>query len=669
MRPLFTHRISGALTVAALLTLGAAGSASAATYCVSNAGMGPPSCPLGADTSKTFAQAIAAAQLTTSTADTIQLAPGTYTDQTGHDFSFDSGNGGAPNPTNDLTIKGAGTALTTVAQGAAHASSNVITFSQPTAAADQDVDDLTISMPPGFSADGLFDPTDVHRVNLIAKGAMSGTALRMANRGTFDHMDIELPLTGGAAALEQPGVSVTVSDSTITADRITTNFNASEDVLRNLRLHCDSGGLVMTLSNTGATNAATIDNVQILMDGSGTAIGATSTSGTARLNVTNVTLFGKNVLGSTGIAATTTAANPTTVNVANSIVVDFADPFAAFPAAGAATVNAANSIMFPNAFYVGGPSGAVNIDSSVLITRPHLLSQGGLLYPLYPSPAIDLGDPLKTNVTTDLLGQPRTVDGNGDGDALPDAGAIEYQHRPPTVTATAATPFAINSPIAFQGTASDPDPGDQVAATWSFSDGATAAALSPLHAFSAGGPFTATLTATDSSGLTGQAQVAGTIATAKSATTTGDTVRPVVTAARFDPRTFRASRSAGTATIAAAKTKRPPIGSRLRFTLSEPASASIVIETRRRGRMTRTGTTRVCKARSKANTTGKACTYYAPRSKLKRVHLTAGADAIAFSGRITGRPLAPGAYRATVAPTDAAGNAGAAVSAMFTISR
>src|SRR5262249_4709151 len=131
-----------------------------------------------------------------------------------HDFDFDSGNGGAPNALNDLTIQGAGPTLTTIAQSAGHASSNVITFSQSSTAADQEVDDLTVSMPPGFSAVGMFDPSGVHNVNFVAQGAMSGTALRMANRGTFDHMNIALPLTGGASALSQPNVSGTVAGTT-----------------------------------------------------------------------------------------------------------------------------------------------------------------------------------------------------------------------------------------------------------------------------------------------------------------------------------------------------------------------------------------------------------------------------------------------------------------------
>ena len=149
------------------------------------------------------------------------------------------------------------------------------------------------------------------------------------------------------------------------------------------------------------------------------------------------------------------------------------------------------------------------------------------------------------------------------GTAPPDAGVIEYQRRPPTATATAVGPFVLGTPTAFQGTADDLDPGDSVTTAWAFSDGTAATALAPAHTFDLAGPFTATLTATDSAGLTATAQATGTIAPRPPATSTStlpvtppptDTTKPVVSGARFDPKTFRAS-SANTATSAAAKKK------------------------------------------------------------------------------------------------------------------
>jgi hypothetical protein len=46
-----------------------------------------------------------------------------------------------------------------------------------------------------------------------------------------------------------------------------------------------------------------------------------------------------------------------------------------------------------------------------------------------------------------------------------------------------------------------------------------------------------------------------------------------------------------------------------------------------------------------------------------------GANSFKFTGRLGGRKLAPGTYRLTGVPTDAAGNRGLARYARFTIAR
>ena len=389
------RRIPGMVVVTALLSLAAADAAGAQTYCVNNAAMVPPSCPVGADSTKTFPQALAAAEASTTTADTILLAPGTFTDASGTDFDFDSG----PNATNDLTITGAGTGLTTLTQSPADLTDSILTFSAATAVADAQITDLTVSLPPGFTAFGLFDPTDVHRVNFVAQGATSGTALRLSNRGTFDHMDIEMPLTGGATALAQPNVSVTVTDSTIVADKITAQFVASNDVFRNLRVHAGSSGFLLNLSDGNPTDVTTFDNVQIQLDGAGSAINATAGFNVARVNATNVTINGRDVAGSQGIVATSTAAGTATVNLSNSIVAHVEHPLVVSHNTNNATINAVSSVVLPNAPLNSGSTGlgvVVATAPSVAFAEPHLLvAPDGLLYPRFDFPAIDHGDPSK----------------------------------------------------------------------------------------------------------------------------------------------------------------------------------------------------------------------------------------------------------------------------------
>jgi hypothetical protein len=106
----------------------------------------------------------------------------------------------------------------------------------------------------------------------------------------------------------------------------------------------------------------------------------------------------------------------------------------------------------------------------------------------------------------------------------------------------------------------------------------------------------------------------------------GRCARPVVSAMRFTPPTFRVSARA-TAISAA---RRAPAGSVLRFSLSRAATVKIVVHRRTRVRRTfrwvRAGT-------------------------LTRRRGRAGSNQVAFSGRIGRRALASGRYRATLTAT------------------
>ena len=99
-----------------------------------------------------------------------------------------------------------------------------------------------------------------------------------------------------------------------------------------------------------------------------------------------------------------------------------------------------------------------------------------------------------------------------------------------------------------------------------------------------------------------------------------DTVAPDVSGFRLAPRRFRVM---------------PKRGSRFRFSLSEAASVRIEIA-------------RVQSRRGRTRLRRRATLGYPQRP--------AGTNQIRFSGRIGKRPLGPGAYRATIVATDAAGN-------------
>ena len=132
--------------------------------------------------------------------------------------------------------------------------------------------------------------------------------------------------------------------------------------------------------------------------------------------------------------------------------------------------------------------------------------------------------------------------------------------------------------------------------------------------------------------------------------------------ATFTPRRFRVARAA---TPTTARARKPvPKGSRVSYSLSEPAGVTIVIARPRTGR----SVGRTCRRLTRSNRRRRHCTYYTTVGTLRRRALQ-GLNRVAFSGRIGRRALAPGTYRATVTAKDAAGNTSRPSVASFAIVR
>ncbi len=145
-----------------------------------------------------------------------------------------------------------------------------------------------------------------------------------------------------------------------------------------------------------------------------------------------------------------------------------------------------------------------------------------------------------------------------------------------------------------------------------------------------------------------------------------DTLAPAVARFRLAPERFRVARGAAPVSAGAALTsRRRPArrGSTFRFSLSEPADTSIVVERALPGR--KVG--KRCQAPTRKLRQRRRCTRYQRAGSLTRRNTPAGANAIPFSGRIGRRALAAGDYRATITATDPAGNHSKAKRAPLTI--
>lgn len=158
----------------------------------------------------------------------------------------------------------------------------------------------------------------------------------------------------------------------------------------------------------------------------------------------------------------------------------------------------------------------------------------GDLRPRGSSAQIDLDTTTDPTTYTDLVGTP-AVDGNGDGIARPDAGALEYRRQTPSID-TLTTPAAgsAGTTLSFDAAVSDAD-GDHLQVRWDFGDGTSATGTAASHAYAAPGSYQGTLTATNETGLSTQRTFTITVAAAPTPVPPATPVPPVPPGTRGTP--------------------------------------------------------------------------------------------------------------------------------------
>jgi hypothetical protein len=106
--------------------------------------------------------------------------------------------------------------------------------------------------------------------------------------------------------------------------------------------------------------------------------------------------------------------------------------------------------------------------------------------------------------------------------------------------------------------------------------------------------------------------------------------------------------------MGAGATRRVKRGTRFRYTLSEPARVTITIERVLPGRVRGRGARRKCVKPTARNRSARRCKRYRRVTRLVAEE-QAGRQSTAFSGRVRGRALRRGRYRARLVATDALG--------------
>jgi PKD domain len=274
---------------------------------------------------------------------------------------------------------------------------------------------------------------------------------------------------------------------------------------------------------------------------------------------------------------------------------------------------------------------------------------GGDYHLPYDSPLVDAGDPALSG-GSDLDGNPRVVDGNGDGSAISDIGAFEYQRGAPTARISAPTTATTGVAASFNGGgSSDPNDGEALSYAWSFDDGTSASGAVVSHTFATAGSHHATLTVTEPNGVTASATAAIVVSLPA----------PVIGGLKLSHTHFKRGKKA--ASVSRAK----PVGTSISFTLSEAATVTLSFDRLERGRI-KAG---ACVAPTHALRHAAHCTRSLLDGSLS-FSLPAGASTIAFDGVLdAGAKLRPGLYKLTLGAQASSGPPSAPVSTKFTLKR
>lgn len=627
--------------IAVVFSLALASTASADTFCVHQ----PAGC-VGTPENSLNEALLATQSNGAGTRDTIQIGAGTFVDLPA---TIDVGN--------PVDIVGDSAGSTVLRSNTSSVSA--MKLLEPSSTASQ----LQIQIAGAGSEVGLLLAGEADHVRITTAGAQTTVdGVRFHGMtGKLRHSSVSLGHTANeiARAVAAPsGTEGTIEDSSVSAASGVTSTGGYIDVRRSRvwaqRAVVSSDNGYVHLSDSTVQVPARYYSTQnkhaLSVGGNGSPV----------IVGERITVYGDSAPNSIGVfmSPADVAGNHAYVTLENSVLTGFADD--AYVHGG---TNAASTFTTRYSAYRFGDAlpnigGVHNTLSDVNLTGvdPGFGAEGPV--PLRAgSPLIDAGDPAyQLPGTIDLYQQARIRDGDGIGGARVDIGAFEYQRVAPVVTAD-ATPDTVDvgTPVSFTGTATDADLNDELTYKWTFDDGGAASAdgADAQHSFASPGPHSATLTVTDSAGVSATATAVVTVnapAAPPSSTPTdtapgSDATTPPVTTPKVAPRltglrlsrtTFRAR---GARTSAASRSIR--IGTTARFSTSEPARVTLTIQRRKGGRWVTVG--HIVRQRG------------------------AGTSRVRFDGRIKRRPLAAGRYRIRAVARDADGMSSAARVARFRI--
>lgn len=341
--------------------------------------------------------------------------------------------------------------------------------------------------------------------------AVADPTVRLGS-GTLDHVTFP-HATEGSRAVQAVGPGGVIEGSQLFAQ--TALSSASDDlVVRNAILEGYSWGNADSSALKVTAGAATLDDVGVYESGTGAPVAvdvAPAAAGSAALTLRSVTVRGDGQPTlSTGVRATCASGGTATVTLADTAV------FGSDTDLQRAAPGCAMSLDHVRYRTRDAGTGGTIADGAGVSSGP-VGPFGTWLDPGFDSPLIDAGS-ARSAADTDVDGRPRVVDGDGDGTAVRDIGASEYQRRAP-VAVLGDTSAWRGSPATFWADASyDPDGGDKGRLTyaWTVDGAAPTTGLDAAHqtltqTFATLGTHAVALTVTDPTGLSDTATATVTV--------------------------------------------------------------------------------------------------------------------------------------------------------------
>ena len=472
-------------TACALLVL--ASSADAAVFCVDD-----PACPAGGVPKESPAAAMTAANAD-AIEDTVRIGPGSY----------DIAGIGGGNP---VDIVGAGmdaTKLTYTSDGIG------VYLSNPASSVSHLTVRGTLPTTEGIRLKNGADATEVAVTGPDSATMTYGFVLE-GSGSVLEGVVVDVADGMGAAGVSAIG-SGTVRDSRITGP---IGLQGSLEVRRTV-VRASIG-----LRPFGATMQAS--NVLITRHPRQTTnwfTGVTVTNGNSNQNAalaaSNLTIDGRGTgrgIDVTSNFSQNVTSGTATATITGAIVRGVSQPIMRMGKSASETASVDISYSSYNANWVNSSGPGLLVQGAGNHTDnpdPRFVDPAAMDYRLrHDSPFIDVGrpSPLLGEENPDIAGNERVRDSDGNGSAIRDIGAYEYQRLAPKADfSVSPLPTLLGDPTGFDASGStDPD-GDPLTYAWAFGDGATGSGAKPTHVFGGTGTFPVTLKAADPTGLSSTA--------------------------------------------------------------------------------------------------------------------------------------------------------------------